>query len=347
MTGRSAGYSAIIAVILALTGDPHASSQSVLDMFAPELVLNLGDRQRLDRGEPVVQVMAGSDGQLSLTAAVAIDITATRLLAWAAAVEALQKGRYVPEIGRFSSPPRLEDLDGLVVADDDLRDLGRCRPGDCGVKLSSAEMSTLAGVRGKAELAALFKAQIVRRATDYLRQGDAAAQPYHDHQPPVFPGERFGEMLRRLTFLGRSLPCYAEYLLAYPAVAADTHIRQSFLYWSKETLGMKPIISITHFSAARFNNPRLPEAVVVARQVYATHYKNASITVTALVADNDRRYLVYLNNAHVDAFRGFFGGIIRRAVERRVRAEAPAVLRGLRVRLQSGDPPGSTAEAMK
>jgi hypothetical protein len=130
--------------------------------------------------------------------------------------------------------------------------------------------------------------------------------------------------------------------MAYPVVPADTHVRQSFLYWSKETLGMKPIISITHFSAARFNSPELPAAVVVAKQVYATHYKNASITVTALVAEDDRRYLVYLNHAHVDAFRGFFGGIVRRAVERRVKAEAPAVLRGLRVRLESGEPPGAS-----
>lgn len=36
---------------------------------------------------------------------------------------------------------------------------------------------------------------------------------------------------------------------------------------------------------------------------------------------------------------GVFGGLVRRLIERRVRAEAPAVLNALRVRLESGDPP--------
>jgi hypothetical protein len=340
MSGATARYSAVAVVLLALTGAPHGSAVGVFDRFAPDLVLGRGDRERLDRGTPVVRVAAGKDGVLVLAAAIGVDVTAERLLAWSASVEAMQKGRYVPEIGRFSSPPRLEDLDGLVVDADDLRDLARCRPGNCGLKLSDAEMAALDGVREKAALDAVLRGQLLRRASDYLGQGDACALAYHDHNDPVFPSERFGALLQRLPFMARDLPCYAEYLSAYPAVPTDGHVQQSFLYWSKETLGMKPIISITHFTAARFDSPGLPEAVVVARQVHATHYKDASVTVTVLVAENGRRYLVYLNRSAVDAFHGFFGGMVRRMVEHRVKAEAPAVLRGLRARLESGEPPG-------
>jgi hypothetical protein len=118
----------------------------------------------------------------------------------------------------------------------------------------------------------------------------------------------------------------------------DSHVQASFLYWSKETLGMKPIVSITHFSAARFTTPEMPELVVVAKQVYASHYKNASITVTALVRDGAARYLVYLNRSHIDAFQARFGSMVRRIVERRVKAEAPGVLQNLRRRIEAGPP---------
>ena len=102
---------------------------------------------------------------------------------------------------------------------------------------------------------------------------------------------------------------------------------------------MKPIITITHFSLARFTQPGMPTVVIIAKQVYASHYKNAALTMTALTGEDTSRYLVYVNRSHVDAFRGFFGGMVRRTVERRVKAEAPEVLRGLRQRLESGDPP--------
>jgi hypothetical protein len=328
--------------LLGLTSAPHAAPGGVFDRFAPELTLRRGDGERLERGEPVVRVVAGRDGVLSLAAVMAIDVTAERLLAWSAAVEALQKGRYVPQIGRFSSPPRLEDLASLVIDAGDLRDLAGCRPGDCGLKLSAAEMEVLANVRDKPPLDIVLKRQFLRRATDYLVHGEAGMLPYHDHERPVVPAELFGALLQHLPFMARDLPCYAGYLAAYPVVPAGTPVRDSFLYWSKETLGMKPIISITHFTAARFDGPGRPEAVVVARQVYATHYRNASITVTMLVAENNRRYLVYLSRSSVDAFFGFFGGMVRRTVERRVNSEAPAVLRGLRLRLESGEPPPHT-----
>jgi hypothetical protein len=82
----------------------------------------------------------------------------------------------------------------------------------------------------------------------------------------------------------------------------------------------------------------MPETVIAAKQVYASHYKNAALTLTSLVAQNGARYLVYVNRSHVDAFHGFFGPVVRRVVERRVRGEAPNVLAALRRRLESGEP---------
>ena len=341
MRARSAKYSAVVAAVCLTLATPVATPVSPFDALLPDVRISQQERAQLDAGESVVRVTPGRDGLLSLTAVVRIDASSDRLIAWAASVEALQKGKYVPEIGRFSASPSISDLNGLVVDVDDLDDLSRCRPGDCGIKLSADEIDALGARRSRLAMDTALRRLLVQRATDYLKGGDVCALPYADHKEPVAPAQMFQSLLRRIEFFPRHLPCYAAYLQGYPH-APDGHVRQSFLYWSKETLGMKPIISITHFSAARFNAPGLPAAVVVAKQVYASHYKNASITVTALLADGQGHYLVYLNRSHVDAFRGIFGGMVRRVVERRVKSEAPGVLDGLRRRLESGDPPSGT-----
>jgi hypothetical protein len=341
MTTRTARFSALAAAICVAVAAPGTvPAFSPFDVLYPDVSVSHAERGLLDAGETVVRVTPGRDGYLSLTAIVRVSAGGDRLIAWAASVELLQKGRYVPEIGRFAPTPSVSDLHGLTIDADDLDEVARCRPGHCGVKLAADEMAGLQRYRTRHELDMAYRELLVQRATAYLTRGDACTLPYHDHRDPVAPVLLFQSLLQRVEFLPRRLRCYSTFLEAFPA--RDEHVRESFLYWSKESLGMKPIISITHFSAAHFDTPDKPVAVVVAKQVYASHYKNASLTVTALVTDGQANYLVYLNRSHVDAFQGLFGSMVRRVVERRVKAEAPGVLMGLRKRLESGHPPNGT-----
>ena len=61
----------------------------------------------------------------------------------------------------------------------------------------------------------------------------------------AFDGHSPGSLLERLQFLPNNLTCYADYLRHFPA-GRDRHVTESFLYWSKESLGAKPIVSVTH-----------------------------------------------------------------------------------------------------
>jgi hypothetical protein len=338
MAVRRGYFSALVALFCAITSAPAAEPPSGLLALAPDITLNQDDRTQLAAGNTIIRLQAASDGYLSLSAMVRADISPERFLRWMTSVEILQKGKYIPEIGRFSTPPAEHDLRGLTIDVEDLRDLERCEPSDCGLKLSEPEIAAIARQRDEEALRQTLRRILIGRATHYLVRGDSGAAPYLDHDDPVDPGEAFDGVLQRAAFFPRSLRCYADYLRAFPK-GDDSRVRHSFLYWSRESLGLKPIISVTHLSAARFEEPHLPEAVVVARQVYASHYKNASITITALVADGPTRYLVYVNRTHVDAFGGMFGHMVRRLVERRVRSEAPAVLQNLRQRLEAGEPP--------
>jgi hypothetical protein len=74
--------------------------------------------------------------------------------------------------------------------------------------------------------------------------------------------------------------------------------------------------------------------------IYATHYRNASLGMTAILDDVDDgvSYLVYVNRSHVDVLGGLFGALKRTLVEGRLRSEGEAVLRVVRARLEGGDP---------
>ena len=77
---------------------------------------------------------------------------------------------------------------------------------------------------------------------------------------------------------------------------------------------------------------------MAAAQVFATHYVKASLSLTSVVSvpGDDTRYLTYLRRSRVDVFQGSFGGLIRRMVRKRVRAEGPPVLDAFRRNLESG-----------
>ena len=49
-------------------------------------------------------------------------------------------------LGVFQEPPRLADLNGFSLDSDELRDLQKCRPGDCAVQLPGSTMEELASI---------------------------------------------------------------------------------------------------------------------------------------------------------------------------------------------------------
>ena len=335
----------LVVALLVLASAPLGAPPADGDPFAfllPGIGIDGSERARMDAGEPIVEIVPARDGHIALLAAIRVDVTPERFLAWSAKAERLQKGRYVPEIGRFSNPPRLADLAGMTADPRDLDDLRKCRPGRCGLKLHASEIAhirqRLGGPDWRAAAQAALREVTLRRAVDYLQRGDAGALPYQDTRKELAPAGAFGRVLERLPFLPVRFGCLSRYLVDFPQ-ADDPHIVDTRLYWSKENLGVKPIISVTHYVAARFDDPRLPEALVVAKQVFATHYKDGSVTVTALAGTDGARYLVYLHRSQLDMLDGLFGGLTRRVIERRVRSEAPGVLRDLKTRLERSGPP--------
>jgi hypothetical protein len=319
------------------------SAQDSLSFFEPTVRVTPAERQRLDAGDTVVKVVRARGRDLAIFSAARIDVSGDRLVTWVRRVVDLKKGPYVPQIGRFSIQPQMSDVQGLTLDDADLDSLRTCRSGDCDIKLSEPEIARVrlaiagAGSKWKPAMQETFRDIVVERARAYLAGGLRELPPYRDRRTPMFGDDEFRLLLEESPFL-RHIPQLPGHLKDFPLGAAPGI--ESFLYWSKETLGGKPIVSVTHVNIIRPDDPALPEALVAAKQVFASHYMTGSLAVTAIVDGvAPHRYLVYLNRSRIDVLDGFLGGFVRRIVERRLRSEAADVVRGLRRRLESGEPP--------
>ncbi len=344
MSRLNVRIAAVTALVASLAASVPAASRSPFAFLAPTVTMDTATWETLAAGSPVVRVLPARGREIAVFAAVRVDADGDRLAAWTRDIARLHAGRLVPQIARFASPPRLEDVAAASLEEADLEDLRQCRPGDCGVKLSAREIVELQGrtTRGgdwKRQVQDSFRQLLLQRARCYTARGDADAAPYHDDRDPVDPRPLFAALLARTAFLERGFP----HALRYAARSSELPllpVADSFLYWSKESLGARAIVSITHVTIVRGDgDAALPDTLVVSKQIFATHYKNAALMVTALISSPSGNYLVYYHRSNLDVLQGLWGGVIRRIIERRLRAEAPAVIQAIRARLESGDPP--------
>jgi hypothetical protein len=336
---RSAGCSI---VLLFSAGLGVAVAQSpAFDVLAP---FSPARRSAIEAGRPIVELTSESDVDVALIGAVRTIADDARLVAWFREVEQLQRGKYIPVVRRFSDPPRIEDLAELALDEDDLEDLRDCRPGHCDLKLAGYEMVRIraaidaAGEEWEPAAQQAFRQVILARAVAHIRGGFANALPYDDHKTRAVPVSEFEHLLAGSELPGLCMKPVIAHLRAYPR--ADGGV-ETFLFWSKDMLGdLKPVVSITQVSIIRSAWPDQP-TIVASAQVYASHYLTASLSVVAVAGEPDgERYLVYARRSRGDLFTGPFGGWVRRIVQKRVRAEGPGVLDGLRRKIEAG-PPGS------
>jgi hypothetical protein len=307
-----------------------------LAAFSPE------KRVEIEAGSPVVEVLHERGDDFAVAGGVMTTATPERLVAWSREIAELQRGRYVPLIQRFSSPPRIEDLASLTLDEEDLDDLENCRPGRCGLKLSAFEIQqvnraiTSSPRRWRGAALEAFRSIMLDRVRSFQRNGFGSAPAYDDKERPLRPALEFEAVLGRFAQDSLFTPRVARFLRAFPASGGDG---ESFFYWSKDLLGdAKPIVSITHLSILPASG--YEPTIVVASQVFATHYLNASLSLTAVTdcAGDGRRHVVYLRRSRVDVFQGAFGSLVRRVVNKRVRAEGRPVLESFRMKLERGLP---------
>lgn len=258
-------------------------------------------------------------------------------------IATFKKGKEVLQIGRFHSPPRLEDLDALTLGQDELETLKRCRIADCGLKMTAEMITRLQKeVTWTApdwqRLAMIaYRRLLFDYVKGYFEKGPAALMVYQDKPEPVRLADELRSILRASPYIGHYLPELDRHLIGSP----DGRLAESehFLYWSQEKFGFKPVVSVTDVTICRVTQGNETSYVIASMQVYADHYFTGSLGLAAFV-DKDRQrpgsdaYLMYLNRTRVDLLQGFFSGLKRFFLRRRLLDGMDKYLRLVKQRLE-------------
>jgi hypothetical protein len=239
-------------------------------------------------------------------------------------IEIFKKSPAVRQIGRFSSPVSLTDLAALTLDSQDMDALRTCGIGDCGVKVPISALQRLAlpepeeaTANDVARVNSVFREELLRYIQTYLSFGDQSLIQYQDKSKPLRLSEEFLSMLAGWTELNQLRPELGDFLTRGPLQPLP--FLEEFLYWSKESFGLKPVISVTHVTIYQLPD----QAWIASKQIYASHYFDASLAVTLVFDDPGDRsgntvYLAYVNRSRIDLLGGAFSGLARSMVRGRL-----------------------------
>jgi len=301
------------------------------------------DLDRIDRGHVFTRTLPTQESrEIDTIGVVRLQASAEDYVARLRDIVHFKQDDAVLQIGVFSHSPTVDDLAALTLDDADIRDLRDCRAGHCGIRLSAPAIERLrrgidwkrsdASQRATAE----FRRMLADYAADYLRSGPTAAMEYTDRSTPLNVAREFASLAASDNQDDcRAFPLLRRHLVEYPnGRAPDT---SDTLYWSKERVGRRVVVSITHLAISPSAGDAPVEYVIGSKQIYASHYFDASLGITVLVSDRSgstpSTYLVYVNRSRLDILGGMFGGVARAIISSRARTVVADQLTKLQHRL--------------
>lgn len=315
-------------LLMALLPTSGAATDPAKSFLMTAFNLSTAEIGRLDRGDVVSRTLEVTNRrEVATLGIVRIKTSASTYVERLADIATFKRTDDVLQIGTFGDHPQAADIASLVIDDSDLKPLRGCRVDDCDVRLSAESIERVrheidwhaADASSKATL--LVRQTLVDYVTRYRQSGTAAAMEYADRLPRLNVGLEFASLLDADPITSNYAPRLRRHLLAYPLSSADKVT--DLVYWSKERVRGRPVISITHVATAAAVDDSPVAYAVGSKQIYAMHYYDASLGLTLLVPDrtaaSPATYVVYLNRSRIDLFEGLFGGVARRLVAGRAR----------------------------
>ena len=311
----------LLCTVLVCLGAGSALAQASMADFQQALrekaAFNEHDFAALQLNQPVVRLVPATDKrEVAVTGLVNINASAEEFLRSYRDSMMRKNNNAILEIGSFGSEPALADLDGLTLEPGDIDDLKECVVGDCQIKLSAPMIERFQkeidwdAPDYQLRVTNLFKQMLVAYVKDYRARGETALIEYKDKNDSV-----------SLAAEQRALTSAAGYVSSF---LTDTNsglqLLQETLVWSKIKFGLKPVISVNHISIYKRNSDAGPQVLIASKQIYANHYFNAFLALTAFVnvpGTTNASYLVYENRSRADGLEGPFGKLKRGVVEKK------------------------------
>ena len=331
-------FLAFVATSAALAQTTNAEFQKAL---AQKVALAETDFAALQLNQPVVRSIPTSDkAEIAVSGLVNIRAAADEFLRSFRESMTRKSNAAILEIGTFGNQPSLADLGSLTLEARDIEDLKECVVGECQIKLSAAmierfrkEIDWNAADAG-AKATNLFRQMLFEYVNDYRARGEAALLKYSDKRDQV----SLAEEQRALD----AAPSYVNEFLNDSK--AGLQLLEDTLVWSKIKFGLKPVIAINHILIYKRNSDVGPQVLISSKQIYANHYFNASLALTAFVHMPEGAYLVYENRSRADGLEGPFGKIKRGVVEKKAVEGLRAILEQSKASLEGSAVSVSTEE---
>ena len=299
----------------------------------------------LESGQAIVKIATDQEGEVATVGAVRIRTTRDHVAAYFDTYLKHEDGAFVLRLGRFGTPPVLEDLARLELDPDDIEALRTCKPGSCGLQIGAGIAQLQAAVDWRApDAGARVQAFVRQRLLDYVRayqeRGDAALVTYSDDSKPVSLAAEWRRLLGKSPYFYEYAPQLQRYLEEYPRQPlAGT---RDLIQWSKVDQGLKPVILVTH--VVLHDDPARPERFTVAlKQIYASRYYDAAFSVASVVEAPGQAspvsYLMFANRSRLDVLRGRVGGVKRKLTANEVQKATQLVLQQMQQALERASGP--------
>jgi hypothetical protein len=178
---------------------------------------------------------------------------------------------------------------------------------------------------------------LVAYIKDYRARGEAGLIEYNDKPDSI-----------NLAAEHRALTSATGYINSFLAdTKSGLQLVEETLVWSKIKFGLKPVISVNHISIYKRNSDAGPQVLVASKQIYANHYFNAFLALTAFVnvpGATNNSYLVYENRSRADGLEGPFGKLKRGMVEKKALEGLRGIIAQSKASLEGSVLTASTAE---
>jgi hypothetical protein len=285
------------------------------------------DFAALQLNQPVVRVAPTSDKQeIAVTGLVNVRADAEEFLRSYRESMTQKTNSAILEIGSFGPEPSINDLAGLTLDAGDIEDLKDCVVGECQLKLSAPMIERFHkeinwdAPNYQLAVTNLFKQMLFEYVRDYRTRGEAALIEYSDGRDEISVATEQRAL--------NAAPSYINDLLTN--TKSDLQLAGDSIVWSKIKFGLKPVITVNHVRIYKRDSDAGPQVLIASNQIYANHYFNASLALTAFVnipGVTDGAYLVYENRSRADGLEGPFGKIKRGVVEKKAVEGLKSILR--------------------
>ena len=299
-----------------------------LSFLAPIGAPTAAEISALESGEVVVRPVGTADrDEVALLGLVSVAVPRDVMFARSSSATASLAEAGRQPSGVVSSPAAASNFAQATLDPSDAAGVRKCQVARCSLKLPREQMEAIAGavdwsresgVQRTAHVETLLREWLAKLVNDYRTRGDAALPVYDDTRRGEWSAAGFRSLLQEDAFLFRDAPAFAAYLAGSPSRAVPNVT--SALFWAVDRRpGLKPILNVSQLSSFAGDGTSAPRLVAV-KQLYASHYFDSWLDVTALLEQPGavpHTCLVFVRRVRFDKLpnRGLFdvrGRIVRK-----------------------------------